>query len=360
MPKIAETKSSLGKKLGSFNALTNKLSILAVVFIGGALILRSINAGNTNSVEDTTQNPATFACKQTPDNELTTLDQSDLSTITEIASIDYQNDVTSTALTKNGIAAIFNPKFVNFADVDACIGKDEEVLVISEADQTQIYPKTILEQHLVVNSSIKGMPVIVTYCPLCDSYAVYASDYNHEILTFGVSGKLYKNSDFLFDVRTESLWSQFDGVARVGNLTGASLEPKPFLIMSYADAKASFPKAQVLSFDTGYRRNYHVLNDNAFLENNQIVGKIINSNDKLPLKEKILGFFLNNKPYAVKLSNVKDKQIYLDKIAGQRLEISKVNGVLQISFGGKVVETQIFPALWYVWYDFYPETQLLK
>ena len=67
---------------------------------------------------------------------------------------------------------------------------------------------------------VGGIPVTVTYCPLCNSAIVFDARLDGMELEFGTSGNL-RNSDLvMYDRQTESWWQQFLGEAIVGELTG--------------------------------------------------------------------------------------------------------------------------------------------
>ena len=129
------------KSLLQANSVLNKVSIIAVVIIFGVLILQNINKSDskTDSLEGTAIEQ--FPCQQTQDNELISLDTSALKTITEISSVNYDEDITHTGLRKNNIAAVFLPKFVNNQDLEKCLNADDQVVIVNSADQVKIYPK---------------------------------------------------------------------------------------------------------------------------------------------------------------------------------------------------------------------------
>lgn len=74
--------------------------------------------------------------------------------------------------------------------------------------------------------------------------------------TFGVSGLLYHRNLLLYDRQTESLWSQLMGKAVTGPLTGTPLRLLPAVNTSWEKWKQEHPQTLVLSFNTGYRRDY--------------------------------------------------------------------------------------------------------
>lgn len=65
----------------------------------------------------------------------------------------------------DGIPAIDAPRFQRTGDV-RWVDDAEQVLVVEVAGQPRAYPVQVLTQHEIVNDTIGGVPVAVTYCPL--------------------------------------------------------------------------------------------------------------------------------------------------------------------------------------------------
>ena len=163
---------------------------------------------------------------------------------------------------KDGIPAIDSPNFVSTAAAAGWIAEREPVLLIRRRHRTtaneevKIYPLQILMWHEIVNDTIAGESVVVTYCPLCNTGVAFLSTVDGEPLSFGVSGLLRYSNMIMYDRKTESWWQQATGEAVAGLHTGKRLEMVPALTVSFGQAKASFPGAKVLSRVTGHIRPY--------------------------------------------------------------------------------------------------------
>jgi hypothetical protein len=157
----------------------------------------------------------------------------------------------------DGIPPIDSPKFESVASADNWLEDREPVITFQEGDDVRAYPLQIMTWHEIVNDSVDGRPVVVTFCPLCNTALVFERPaLDGELLTFGTSGNL-RNSDLvMYDRQTESWWQQFSGEAIVGDLTGTQLTFLPAAIISWADFKSQNPDGLVLSTDTGFNRNY--------------------------------------------------------------------------------------------------------
>ena len=69
---------------------------------------------------------------------------------------------------KDGIPAIDKPEFVDTAAADEWLGDREAVILVEVDGDARAYPVQIFMFHEIVNDTIGGEPVSVTYCPLCN------------------------------------------------------------------------------------------------------------------------------------------------------------------------------------------------
>ena len=68
------------------------------------------------------------------------------------------------------------------------------------------YPIRYLMWYEIVNDDIRGLPVAVTFCPLCNSGITFDRRVGGQVLSFGVSGKLRNSDMIIYDRQTESWW----------------------------------------------------------------------------------------------------------------------------------------------------------
>lgn len=179
----------------------------------------------------------------------------DLETDTSIHSVDL-DDVLSGSQPKDGIPALYDPEFETQDQAREWL--DDEGLGILYQDETEarFYPYAILYFHEIVNDEVNNTPIAVTFCPLCGSALVFERTIDEKVERFGVSGKLWESNLLMYDLETESLWSQILGEAVVGEKTGALLTVLPADTLTFAEVKEYFPEAQILSRETGYDRSY--------------------------------------------------------------------------------------------------------
>ncbi len=159
----------------------------------------------------------------------------------------------------DGIPALSSPLFIDVEAADEWMGDTEPVVYLEANGEVHAYPIQVLMWHEIVNDRVGGVPVAVTYCPLCNSAVSFRREVAGEVTTFGTSGRLFASALVMYDRATESLWTHFDGRAVVGVLTGETLEPISSPLLAWSDFKEAFPEAMVLDRDnTGYDRPYGV------------------------------------------------------------------------------------------------------
>ena len=95
------------------------------------------------------------------------------------------------------IRSLDTPRFVAAPAADF-LNDDDLVLAVTLGGQARAYPTRILDYHEIVNDTLAGTPIAITYCPLCGSGMVFRRRVDGSIVEFGVSGLLY-NSALVLD-----------------------------------------------------------------------------------------------------------------------------------------------------------------
>lgn len=155
------------------------------------------------------------------------------------------NEILSGGPPKDGIPSIDEPKFIS-AESDKTLTSTEPVVALEIAGDARAYPLRILTWHEIVNDTVGGVPVTVTYCPLCNSAIVFKRQFAGKLHDFGTTGKLRNSDMVMYDRQTESWWQQFTGEAIVGAHVGQTLKTVPARLESFERFKARFPNGKVL------------------------------------------------------------------------------------------------------------------
>ena len=232
-------------------------------------------------------------------------------------SVDY-SEIISGGPPPDGIPPLDNPTFDSIAVGDEWLADVQPVIALAVGDEAKAYPLGILTRHEITNDEIAGIPVAVTFCPLCNAGIVFKREVNGEVLRFGVSGNL-RNSDLvMWDNKTLSWWQQFTGTAIVGELTGTQLEIIPAQMVAWKDFKAAYPNGQVLS-NNG--RDYNVNPYTGYDSTDDPFLFFDTPDPRLFATERVLGYFAGDTAVAYPLRVIAEEKIIEDTVDGQDVVI---------------------------------------
>ncbi len=230
---------------------------------------------------------------------------------------------------RDGIPPIDEPKPTSQADAEEWLSEREPVLVVEVGDQVRAYPVQILVWHEIVNDSLGGRPIAVTYCPLCNSSLVFDRRVGDRTLTFGTTGNLRRSDLVMWDRQTESWWQQLSAEAVVGELTGTRLKVLPSQTLSWADFKRIHPGGDVLSRDTGAERDYgstpYVGYDRPDTEPFLFDGE---TDDRLPPKERVVAIFTEDETVVVPFSRLAREPVVQTEAGGRPAVVFYKRGVV--------------------------------
>ena len=256
-----------------------------------------------------------------------------------------------------GVAdATREPRFVTQDEAAAWLGEREPVVLMRLGGEARLYPLQILTWHEIANDTLGGVPVAVTFCPLCnsalafdrrvpatqaqvdalrrDGHQVRAEPLDPEAtrlyeqqtghpapelgvdVTFGVSGLLYFSNMLMFDDTTFTLWAQLTGEGAVGDMAGERLIRYPAQLVGFAEARLAEPDALVLSQDTGFRRSY---GQNPYVGYDDIGSPAFlfqgPSDGRLQAKERVITVD-GAEPVAYPFDHLRDQRVVHDVIGG--------------------------------------------
>jgi uncharacterized protein DUF3179 len=159
-------------------------------------------------------------------------------------------------LPKGSFPTLDFPKFIDKgAGLNSFYAK-EPVIAIEIDGRAKAYSLNILTMHEISNDVLSGVPILVTYCPLCNSGIVYhrSLEFNgkQNLMEFEPSGMLRNSDMVMLDRNTESLWQQLMGVAIVGELDKKELDIIPSLIISVEEFFTRYPQGEIMSKQTGF------------------------------------------------------------------------------------------------------------
>lgn len=173
----------------------------------------------------------------------------------EKTSVDRWVEILSGGPPKDGIPALDDPVFKPVSDENRLQPREPVITLEIEGATPRAYPIRYLTWHEIVNDEVAGVPVAVTFCPLCNSGITFDRRTDAGVLSFGVSGKLRHSDMIMYDRQTESWWQQAIGEAIVGDLTGTELQSLPSWMESWETFVARNPDGLVME-QPNFRRNY--------------------------------------------------------------------------------------------------------
>jgi hypothetical protein len=155
---------------------------------------------------------------------------------------------------RDGIPALTNPEAL--APPNSGIADDSRVLGLLINGEARAYPLWLLWNHEIINDTLGGEPVLVSYCPLTGSGIAFDPVIDGEPRNFGVSGLLYENNLVMFDRQTESLWNQLLLGAQCGTEIGTNLQLLPIMETTLAHWRQLYPQTTVVTLNTGFPFSY--------------------------------------------------------------------------------------------------------
>lgn len=223
------------------------------------------------------------------------------------------------------IPVLHDPRYQS-ADEATWLGGEDLVVGYAAGDQAWAYPLRILNYHVLLNDTLAGEPVLVSYCALCFSGVVFSRRRTEtdQVLTFQNAGAIYESDIVMYDEETGSYWYHVAGEAIVGPLTGTTLEVLPSNTLSWLEWRQLHPDTRVLSRETGYDRDY---NWNPFLPLSDVVAgtqfrlaQVASTQPQISPTANVIVVQLNGTVRAYPLLNDR-RAAYNDTLAGQEIVV---------------------------------------
>ncbi|PWQ96204.1 DUF3179 domain-containing protein [Leucothrix arctica] len=259
---------------------------------------------------------------------------------------------------RDGIPSIDKPVFVSASQAKFMQPKDR-VIGITVNGESRAYPINILNWHEIVNDTIQGRPVSVTYCPLCGTGIVYEGNQGGRTLKLGVSGLLYNSDVLLYDRQTETLWSQILSKGISGPLKGQKLTMIESSQTRWSKWLKQHPNTKVLSTQTGYSRDYRSSPYGNYDNNTNLYFPVSRESRRYHPKERVLGITINGKTKAypfkelAKLGTTQLKDTFQGQALTINFDVPNRDGNIRDAAGRPV---ELVNGFWFAWYAFHQQT----
>lgn len=148
-------------------------------------------------------------------------------------------------------------------------------------------------------------------------YQTKVNGKHHEL---GTSGFLYRSSKLMYDHETKSLWSTLQGIPVVGKLVGKDikLDRMSVVTTTWGKWKSLHPDTQVLSLNTGHRRDYgEGVAYNDYFSTDKLMFQVPNVDKRLLNKKEVLALRNSEQQLAIDTTFLNRNPIYHGEFSGE-------------------------------------------
>jgi hypothetical protein len=300
-----------------------------------------------------------------------------------------------------GIPALDEPPHIAAA-AEHGLDVREKVLGLSAGGELRAYPLRYLSWHELINDTLGGQPVTVTYSSLCGSGIAWSARKAAGRHTFGTSGLLYRSNKMMFDQATQTLWLQMTGEPVLGPLARnpAPLDMLPATLTTWGEWKTLHPETTVLALSAafGARWGYRYTPGAADLARDGVAFPLWKRSRLLPDGEEVFGLRVLDHAKAWPVSKVAAETVIDDRLGdtdlvllgnpdsrsvrayrrnGRTFHAGSAPGTVrdEADRPWRVTEESLLPppglaggaplprlpghaALWFAWYGFHPQTEV--
>jgi hypothetical protein len=271
----------------------------------------------------------------------------------------WKTDTTNRNVELSEIIMLLPQKSFPVIDFPAFVGKKEGMEMFFEHEPVisvevnglaKAYPLNMLTMHEMSNDTLGGVPILPTYCPLCNASVVYDRRFSHDgedyILEFEVSGMLRKSDMVMFDRQTETWWQQLMGFGIVGDFAGEYLKILPSLVISVDEFFTRYPEGRILSTKTGtdaegrYGKNPYVGYDSI---GHNPYDRFFDANDvdsRLPAMERVIDIHVGDNYKIYPWSKIAQMGVLHDNFKGSELVFFHKSGMVSAMDAAEIKDSR--------------------
>ncbi len=235
------------------------------------------------------------------------------------------DEIVSGGPPKDGIPALDRPKFEDVRRADSWLSDREPVVIVTArgGGVAKAYPLQILIWHEIVNDVVGGTPVTITFCPLCNTALSFDRRFDGKLLDFGTTGRLRHSDLIMYDRQTETWWQQATGEGIVGQYAGERLTFVASPLINWKTFKDRYPDGQVLSRDTGFRRDYGRNPYAGYDRQESPIRRFFRGRPdaRLPAMERVVAVEFNDESVAVPFSVLDEKRVVAEEVGGMPIVV---------------------------------------
>jgi Protein of unknown function (DUF3179) len=243
-------------------------------------------------------------------------------------------------LPRNSFPVLNYPQFVGKEEGLRDFFYHEPVISVSINGEAKAYPLNMLTMHEMSNDSCGGVPILPTFCPLCNSAVVFDRRIRHDdkdyVLEFEVSGMLRHSDMVMVDKETESWWQQLMGEGLVGEFAGEELDIVSSMILSVEEFFNHYPHGKILNHHTGmsvesmYGHNPYVHYDSAGHKPYEKYFDHKNLNLRLEPMERVVAVKGDEGYRIYPFSEIANKGVINDDYEGKKIVILYEKGTVSV------------------------------
>jgi len=257
------------------------------------------------------------------------------------------------------IPSIDDPEYVGVDEAAEFLHEDELVIAMNHNGDKRAWPIRILDFHEIVNDTIGGDPVAVTWCPLCGSGLAFRREVGGDVVEFGVSGLLHDSDLVMYDRKTNSLWQQITGEAVMGPAMGETLQEVPATITEWATWKSAHPETRVMSPpDSGrdYDQSRHYA---AYEKSDRLMFPAAQRDFSIHPKTVVHGFTIDGQHLAVTEKTLDDSEKIEIRFGDRAIVITRNSDGSVTAVDNSGDEHTAVRSFWFAWFNFHPDTRRL-
>lgn len=279
---------------------------------------------------------------------------------------DLQGYITLGTPIPDAIPALEHVQYAQAGEAGFLNGDDRVIGMTLDGDAVA-YPLKILQWHEIVHADVGSTPILVTYCPLCDSAAVFDRRVGGRNTQFRVSGFLYNNNLLMYEPNPgvkPGLWSQMSGRKVTGPEEDASLQPLPFALTTWQTWREQYPATRVMTTATGHDRDYQVLLFEEYLENEEpplIAVEPWDFERRLSDKERVLGVWTGSLAKAYPVSSFEsggESRTVEDRLGEHTFTVHYDHDSRSLQVETTDDEVQWLYSFYFAWFSAHPETAI--
>ncbi len=242
---------------------------------------------------------------------------------------------------------------------------DAVVFGVVEGGEALAIPKNIAEFHEMFNLTLGNRRLGIPYCTLCGSAQAYRTDQAadegaEEVPVLRTSGLLSRSNKVMYDLRTQSVFDTFTGVAVSGPLhdAGVVLEETAVVRTTWGEWKSEHPDTRIIAKDGGVGRSYP-LDPLGGRDDDGPIFPIGEVDERLGVQELVLGVITpDGAPVAFPADGARDVLAAGGEVTAAGVALVADGGGLRAIDATSGDPLGSHESFWFAWSQFHPTTLL--